>query len=254
MDPKSKYMDYIAPLLLFIVLIIVWYAVVDIFSVPSFVLPSPTQIFTDLIRYHDPILVAGWITFWRTIVGFALALIVGCVLGAIIGTSRLARKSAFPLLIGFNAIPKSAFVPVLVVWFGMGTIPAVLMAFLLAFFPITVNVATGLATMEPELEDVLLSLGARRIDILLKVGFPRSLPYLFAACKVAIALAFVGTVVSETVASDSGIGYLMMAASSSLRMAFVFAALVVISIMSMLMYQFFAIMETRMTGWARHHE
>lgn len=254
MDPNRKYLDYAAPLVLFIGLIIVWYAVVDIFSVPSFVLPSPTQIVADLIRYHEPILLAGWITLWRTLVGFALALIVGCVLGAIIGTSRLAHKSVFPLLVGFNAIPKSAFVPVLVVWFGMGSLPAVLMAFLLAFFPITVNVATGLATLEPELEDVLRSLGARRMDILLKVGLPRSLPYLFAACKVAIALAFVGTVVSETVASDTGIGYLMMAASSSLRMAFVFAALVVIGIMSMVMYQIFAILESRLTGWAHHHE
>ena len=140
MDPKSKYMDYVAPLVLFLILIVVWYVVVDIFSVPSFVLPNPTQIVIDLIRYHEPILVAGWITLWRTMVGFALALIVGCVLGAIIGTSRLAHKSAFPLLVGFNAIPKSAFVPVLVVWFGMGSMPAVLMAFLLAFFPITVNV------------------------------------------------------------------------------------------------------------------
>jgi NitT/TauT family transport system permease protein len=254
MDPKSKYMDYAAPLVLFLVIIAVWYAVVDIFSVPSFVLPSPTQIVIDLVRYREPILVAGWITLWRTMVGFGLALVVGCVLGAIIGTSQLAHKSAFPLLVGFNAIPKSAFVPVLVVWFGMGSMPAVLMAFLLAFFPITVNVATGLATLEPELEDVLRSLGARRMDILLKVGLPRSLPYLFAACKVSIALAFVGTVVSETVASDTGIGYLMMAASSSLRMAFVFAGLVVVGIMSMVMYQVFAILETRMTGWAHRRE
>jgi NitT/TauT family transport system permease protein len=254
MNPSSKYMDYVAPLLLFLILVIVWYALVDILSVPSFILPSPTEIAVDLVRYYRPILVAGWITLWRTMVGFGLALVVGCVLGAIIGISRLAHKSAFPLLVGFNAIPKSAFVPVLVVWFGMGSIPAVLMAFLLAFFPITVNVATGLATLEPELEDVLRSLGARRLDILLKVGFPRSMPYLFAACKISIALAFVGTVVSETVASGTGIGYLMMEASSSLRMSFLFAALVVISIMSMVMYQVFAIIETRMTGWAQHHE
>jgi NitT/TauT family transport system permease protein len=254
MDAGDKLLDYAAPILLLVILLVVWYAVINVLSVPSFILPSPTEILAELIHYYRPILAAAWITLWRTLVGFALALIVGCVLGAIIGTSRLAHKSAYPLLVGFNAVPKSAFVPILVVWFGIGSIPAVLMAFLLAFFPITVNVATGLATLEPELEDVLRSLGARRLDVLLKVGFPRSLPYLFAACKISIALAFVGTVVSETVASGTGIGYLMMSASSSLRMSLVFAGLVIISIMSMVMYQVFAIIESRTTGWAKHHE
>ena len=125
----------------------------------------------------------------------------------------------------FNGIPKVAFVPILVVWFGIGTVPAVLTAFLISFFPIVVNVATGLATLEPELEDVLRSLGATKIDILWKVGLPRSLPYFFASLKVSITLAFIGTVVSETVASNEGIGYLMMSAGSSMRMPLVFAGL-----------------------------
>ena len=120
--------------------------------------------------------------------------------------------------------------PILVVWFGIGTIPAILTAFLISFFPIVVNVATGLATLEPELEDVLRSLGATKSDILWKVGLPRSLPYFFASLKVAITLAFVGTVVSETVASNEGIGYLMMSAGSSMRMPLVFAGLIVIGV------------------------
>ena len=107
--------------------------------------------------------------------------------------------------------------------------PAVLTAFLISFFPIVVNVATGLATLEPELEDVLRALGATRYDVLTKVGLPRSLPFFFASLKVAITLAFVGTVVSETVAANEGIGYLMMSAGSSMRMPLVFAGLFVIS-------------------------
>src|SRR4029434_5744479 len=159
-------------------------------------------------------------------------------------------KGLYPLLVAFNAIPKVAFVPILVVWFGIGTIPAVLTAFLICFFPIVVNVATGLATLEPELEDVLRSLGATRRDILFKVGLPRSLPYFFASLKVAITLAFVGTVVSETIASNEGIGYLMMSAGSSMKMPLVFAGLIVIGVMAMVMYEFFAIIERRMTAWA----
>ena len=113
-----------------------------------------------------------------------------------------------------------------------------------------VNVATGLATLEPELEDVLRALGAKRIDVLLKVGLPRSLPYFFASLKVSITLAFVGSVVSETVAANKGIGYLMMSAGSSMRMGLVFAGLIVISAMAMVRYVAFAALEKRMTGWA----
>jgi len=153
-------------------------------------------------------------------------------------------------MIGFNAIPKAAFVPILVVWFGIGTLPAILTAFLICFFPIVVNVATGLATLEPELEDVLRALGANRLDVLLKVGLPRSLPYFFASLKVSITLAFVGAVLSETVASNEGIGYLMMSAGSQMRMPLMFAGLIVISVMAMVMYELFAVLERRTTGWA----
>lgn len=143
-----------------------------------------------------------------------------------------------------------ALVPVLVVWFGIGTVPAVITAFLLAFFPIAVNVATGLATLEPELEDVLRSLGASRGDILLKVGLPRSAPYFFASLKVAITLAFVGSVIAETVASNQGIGYLMLQASSRFQIPLVFAGLLVIAVMGIVMYAIFAVIERRTTGWA----
>ena len=128
--------------------------------------------------------------------------------------------------------------------------PAVLTAFLVAFFPISVNVATGIATMEPELEDVLRSLGASKLDILWWVGLPRSLPYFFASLKIAITLAFVGAVISETVASNQGIGYLMISASSTFRVPLVFAALLVIAAMGIGMYAVASLFERRHTRWA----
>src|SRR5207248_2533834 len=189
-------------------------------------------------------------TFWTTMAGFALGVAVGLLLGFLVGSSRLMYTAFSPLMVGFNSIPKSAFVPVLVVWFGIGTVPAILTAFVICFFPITMNIAISLATIEPELEDVLRALGASRLDVLLKVGLPRSLPYFFASLKVAITLAFVGSVVSETIAGNEGIGYLMMTAGSQLRMPLVFAGLIVISVMAMAMYEVFAVLERRMTGWA----
>ena len=239
-----------APWVLTAAILVVWQFVCWAFSVSDFIFPSPVQIARALIEHAGAIGGHAWKTLWTTMAGFAIGVAVGVTLGAIVGSSRLIYTALYPLLVAFNSIPKAAFVPILVVWFGIGTIPAILTAFLICFFPIVVNVATGLATLEPELEDVLRALGATRFDILTKVGMPRSMPFFFASLKVAITLAFVGTVVSETVASNDGIGYLMMAAGSSMRMPLVFAGLLVIGVMAMIMYEFFALLERRMTGWA----
>ena len=203
-----------------------------------------------MIEFAGPITHHALSTFWVTMIGFAIAVVVGVSLGFLIGSSPLLYAAAYPLMTAFNALPKAAFVPVLVVWCGIGPGPAILTAFLISFFPIMVNIATGLATLEPELEDVLRVLGATRMDILLKVGLPRSLPYFFASLKVAITLAFVGSTVSEMNASNEGIGYLLVSAGSSMKMPLAFAGLVVIGAMAMAMYELFAIIEKRTTRWA----
>ena len=242
-----------APWLLTIALFLIWQAICVGLKVPDYLLPAPSAIWAAGLEFHSPIMMHATQTFITTLAGFALAVVVGLVLGLAVGASPLIYKACYPLLVGFNSIPKVAFVPVLVVWFGIGTVPAILTAFLISFFPVVVNVATGLATLEPELEDVLRSLGAKRWDILIKVGLPRSLPYFFASLKVAITLAFVGSVISETVASNLGIGYLMMSASSSMNMPLVFAGLIVIGVMGVVMYELFALMEKRLTGWAHRN-
>ena len=146
-------------------------------------------------------------------------------------------------MIGFNAIPKVAVVPILVLWFGIGFMPAVLTAFLISFFPIVVNVATGLATIEPELEDVLKALGASKLDIMRKVGIPRTLPYFFGSLKVAITLAFVGSVISESVASNNGIGNLMLQAQAQFQVPLIFAGLVALAVEGIVMYWLMAVLE-----------
>lgn len=239
-----------SPWVFTIALFALWEAVVLIFKIPPFFLPPPTAIAQAFVDYSGPILRNSWITFYATMIGFAMAVGFGLLLGLVVGWSRAIYAGLYPLMIGFNAIPKVAVVPILVLWFGIGFIPAVLTAFLISFFPIVVNVATGLATIEPEMRDVLRSLGASRLDILVKVGIPRSLPYLFASLKIAITLAFVGSVIAETVASNEGIGYLMLAASSRSDVPLVFSGLIVIAILGVVMYAICAWFERRMTGWA----
>jgi NitT/TauT family transport system permease protein len=229
---------------------LLWEGACRLFNVPSFVLPAPSAAIAALIQYWPGIWVNALQTLITTLIGFVIAVVFGVVLGVAVGASAILYRALNPLLIGFNSIPKVAVVPILVLWFGIGTAPAIITAFLVAFFPISVNVATGVATMEPELEDVLRSLGASRMDILYRVGLPRSLPYFFASLKIAITLAFVGAVISETVAANQGIGYLMLTASTTFRVPLVFAALLVIAAMGILMYAVAAWFERRHTKWA----
>jgi len=185
-----------------------------------------------------------------TLIGFALAVVLGLVLGFLIGGFTLVNDALYPLLVGFNSIPKAAVVPLLVMWFGIGAVPAVITAFLLAFFPVAVNVAVGLATLEAELRDVLRALGASRWQIFTKVGVPRTMPLFFASLKVAVSSAFVGSVISETVASNAGIGYLMAVAASDFNTRLAFCGLFVLAVMGVALYGVFAVVERRMTGWA----
>jgi NitT/TauT family transport system permease protein len=246
----GKRLERWSPLIVLAVVLLLWQAIVTLFRVPAFIFPSPWQIAQEFVAFRGALVEAAWKTFWVTMLGFGLSIAVGVLLGFLVGSSRLAYTALYPLMVAFNAVPKAAIVPILVVWFGIGLGPGVLTAFLISFFPITVNIATGLATLEPELEDVLRVLGARRWDVLVKVGLPRSMPYFYASLKVAITLAFVGTVLAEMTAGDSGIGYLMQSAGSQQRMPLAFAGLVTIGVMAMAMYELFSWIERRTTAWA----
>ncbi|WP_333707314.1 ABC transporter permease [Ottowia beijingensis] len=248
--PRRKLVERASPFVLMAIIALLWELVCRVFEVSEFVFPAPSAIWARLVEFHTVIAAHAWRTFWVTMVGFALAIVVGVLLGFIIGSSRLAYTAMYPLMTAFNALPKAAFVPILVVWFGIGVGPAVLTAFLISFFPITVNIATGLATLEPELEDVLRVLGAKRWDVLTKIGLPRSMPYFFASLKVAITLSFVGTTVSEMMAANEGIGYMLVSAGASMQMALAFAGLLVVGVMAMLMYELFSFIEKHTTGWA----
>jgi NitT/TauT family transport system permease protein len=242
--------ERLSPVLLPVLLVLLWELLCVKLDIPTFVLPSPSLVAVAIYENLYIIWFHASQTLMTTMIGFVVAVLFGAVLGILVGSSRLAYASLYPLLVGFNSVPKVAIVPLLVVWFGIGTVPAVLTAFMLSFFPIAVNVATGLATIEPELRDVLRSLGASQLDIVRKIGIPRSLPYLFASLKISITLAFVGSVISETLASNRGIGTLMTQAAANFRMPLVFAGLVVIALLGIMMYVIFAAVEKRMTGWA----
>ncbi|HYQ21024.1 MAG TPA: ABC transporter permease, partial [Xanthobacteraceae bacterium] len=140
-------LEKLSPWLFTIGLFVLWELACRIFNVDTFVLPAPSQIFEAAVRYWSPLLKNSFVTLWTTLAGFALAVAFGIVLGIIVGWSRAIYRGLYPVMIGFNSIPKVAVVPILIIWFGIGVVPAILTAFLISFFPIVVNVATGLATM-----------------------------------------------------------------------------------------------------------
>lgn len=247
---SGRVLTRLLPWLITLGFFVLWELACVVFKVDRFILPRPSEVAVQLVAQWQAISYNSFFTFYTTMAGFAVAVAVGLLLGVLVGALPSVYKGLYPIMVGLNSIPKVAIVPVLVIWFGIGAVPAILTAFSIAFFPIMVNVATGLATIEPELRDVLRSLGASRWQIVRKVGLPRAMPFFFASLKVAVTLAFIGSVVAETVASDRGIGYLMMAASARFDVPLVFAGLLVIALMGVAMYELFAVLERRVTFWA----
>lgn len=246
--------DNAGSLALIVTIFVVWELACAGFQISPIVLPRPSQIVTTLVLDLPALWPHILQTLFTTLAGFAIGMTVGVVLGLVVGISRAAYNATYPLLVGFSSIPKVAIVPILVFWFGSGTVPAVVTAMATCVFPIVVNVATGLAATEPELEDVLRALGATRWQVLANVGLPRSMPYFFASLKIAITLAFVGTVLSETVASNRGIGTVMMMASANFDVSLAFAGLFTLALLGILLYAVFALIERRVCGWANRKD
>ena len=247
MTPRTQKMASAA---LIVSVFVFWEAFCLIAGISELILPRPSRIIEAFLHYAPAIAPHAWQTLHTTLVGFSFGVLIGLLLGVLIGSSKLAYDTAYPLLVGISSIPKVAVVPIFVLWFGAGTVPAVLTAMIICIFPIVVNVSTGIATVEPELEDVMKSLKASKLEILWNVGLPRSLPYFFAALKVAITLSFVGSVIAETVASNKGVGNMMLIASSQFNVPLVFSGLMVLAVMGISLYAIFALLEGRMTGWA----
>jgi len=250
MKVSARLREQFSSVMLIASLFVIWEVACLLFNVSAIVLPRPSQIITTLIVQLPALWPHILQTLVTTMIGFGIGMVIGVLLGIMVGVSRAAYNAAYPLLVGFSSIPKVAVVPIFVLWFGSGTVPAILTAMTTCIFPIVVNVATGLATTEPEMEDVLKALGASRWQVLWNVGLPRTMPYFFASLKIAVTLAFVGTVLSETVAANRGIGTVMMMASASFDVPLAFAGLFALALLGILLYVVFAIIEQRICGWA----
>ena len=238
-----------------IVLIVLWEVACRIFQVPSYLVPAPSAIGSRLYEKRDLYLGHTWVTVYETLAGFALAVVIGVLAAALIVVIPQARDVVMPLLLIAQIVPKVAIAPILLIWFGYGLLPKVIIAFLVAFFPIVVNVASGLAAVERELLDLGRSLEATRWQIFWKFRMPTALPELFSGMKIAITLAVIGAVIGEFVGGNRGLGYLILVANQDLDTPLAFAALLVLSVAGILLYGVIELAERLLIPWSEsvHH-
>ena len=240
------------PVAAIVAFLVLWEALVRLNGWPDYVMASPSDLPAAYARFWELFLIGAWQTLWRTVAGLALAVVFGLLLGMIMGFSRIARDALYPLLVGFNAIPKATLVPVLALLFiGQHNFNTVMMAFLISFFPIAVSVGIGLSTLEPEYRDILRSLGASRITIFRKIALPKTLPEFFGALKVSVTLAFIGTNLVEIVSPHGrGLGALFKSGETNGDYPLMFAVLIALAILGIVLYYAVVALERIFAGWA----
>ncbi|MEL6203660.1 MAG: ABC transporter permease subunit, partial [Pseudomonadota bacterium] len=225
------------PTLAIIIFLFLWEALVWINDWPNYKMASPSDLWPAYVRYWELFIEMGWQTLWRTVVGLVLAIFVGTAIGMIMGFSRTMREALYPLLVGFNAIPKATVVPIIALIFvGAHDFNTVLIAFMISFFPIAVSVSIGLSTLEPEYRDILRSLGASKFTIFWKIALPKTLPEFFGALKVAVTLAFIGTNLMEIVSPHGrGLGALFDSGKTNSDYPLMFAVLIALAALGILL-------------------
>ncbi|MEO8529841.1 MAG: ABC transporter permease [Deltaproteobacteria bacterium] len=240
------------PLAAILMFLAVWEFIVWVNDWPNYKMASPSDLPPAYAKYWNLFLIMGWQTLWRTVLGLILAVIFGLFLGMLMGFSRIARDGLYPLLVGFNAVPKATLVPVIsLIFIGQHDFNTVLMAFLISFFPIAVSVGIGLSTLEPEYRDILRSLGASRFTIFRKIALPKTLPEFFGALKVSVTLAFIGTNLVEIVSPHGrGLGALFKSGETNGDYPFMFAVLIALAVLGIVLYYAVVALEKIFAGWA----
>ena len=239
----------VAALLIFLV---AWEALVWVMGWPTFKMAAPSDLPPAYAKYWELFLTMGWQTLWRTVAGLLLAVVFGTALGMVMGFSRTMRDALYPLLVGFNAVPKATVVPIVALMFvGWHVFNTVLIAFMISFFPIAVSVSIGLSTLEPEYRDILRSLGASQSTIFWKIALPKTLPEFFGALKVSVTLAFIGTNLMEIVSPHGrGLGALFDSGKTNSDYPLMFAVLIALALLGILLYYIVVALEKTFAGWA----
>ena len=243
----------ITPFVGILVFLAVWEAGVALYKPPAYLLPAPSIIFDTFIREFPRLAFHGWVTAYEMLLGYFLAVAVAVPLAIAITSSQRFDSFVMPTLLFFQVVPKVAIAPLFLVWFGVGALPKILVAFLISFFPIVIDAAVGLRSMSTEMTDLARSMGASRLQVFARFRLPTSLPYLFSGLKVAATLAVAGAVVGEFVGADKGLGYLLLVTNSNMETALMFATIVALTIIGLAFFYAVELLEAFLIPWHVTH-
>jgi NitT/TauT family transport system permease protein len=246
---QARIAQLIYPLIGLAVIFIVWQSYADLFHVSRIVLPSPADILYASWRNFRLLLRETWPTFFESVCGFALALVIGVPMAVCVANSRLLNLALYPILIATQSVPKVAIAPIILVWFGLGMESKLAIAFLVAFFPVVVDTATGLRETPPGLIELGRSLRASAWQMFWKVQFPAALPFIFSGAKVAVTLAVIGAVIGEFIGSVNGLGNLLLSANAQLNGPLAWAALIWLSVLGVLLFAAVAVAQRLVMPW-----
>lgn len=246
---RRVFRRYVLPALTIAGLIALWQVLSLALDIPVWLLPAPTLIFQKLVEWGDKLPLHTWVTLYETLAGFALAIAVGLPLAILIVYSEVLQNTIYPILVIFQSVPKVAIAPLFLVWVGYGAVSKVLVAFLVAFFPIVVDTATGLNAVPPELMELMKVLRASPYHIFKKIRFPAALPHIFSGLKVAITLSVIGAVIGEFVGSDKGLGYLILISSSHMDTGLAFGSMAILAVIGIGLFIGVAWLERVICPW-----
>lgn len=243
---------WVPPILVIFLGLSIWELWVRFDNTPAWFLPRPTRVLRALVDDRSLLVRHAWITLQEVFVGFAVALLAGITLAILIDASRLMERAVYPLIVASQAIPIVALAPLLLVWFGYGLLPKVIVTALVAFFPIVVTTVDGLRSTDLETLELLKTMGADRTARFRLVKAPSALPSLFSGARIGVAVAVIGAVFGEYVGAKAGLGYLMNISSGQLLTARVFACIVVLACMAVSLFAMVIALERLLLPWRRH--
>jgi len=237
------------PVVFVVAVLILWWVVTAMKLVPPFIIPSPGDTWAAFADNAAYLAQHTWVTTYETLVGFVIAVVVGLFVAVIMVYSRGMEQTLYPVILFAQVIPKIAIAPLFIVWLGFGTAPKILVAVLMAFFPVVISGLAGLRSVDPEILQLTSTMGAGRWRTFLKVRLPAALPELLSGLKVAATLAVTGAVVGEFVGANEGLGYVILQANGNLDTAMLFAALIIMSLMGVLLFAVIQIAERFLIPW-----
>jgi NitT/TauT family transport system permease protein len=250
-SPWRRAFDYVPAAALLALVVVGWQAYVELFDVRDIILPPPTDVASTLVERWPSLQPELLVTMSEAAQGFFLSAAVGLLLAVLITSSRVLRLALYPLLVTSQAIPVIAVAPLLITWFGFGPTSKVLVSALIAFFPMVVSSAAGLASLDAGVVSLMRSFPASRTQIFLRARLPNALPQIFAGLKVAAVLSVIGAVVGEWVGADQGLGYLIVRANATLAIDLVFAAIVLLALMGIAFFAAVSLLERLVIPWRR---